>query len=187
MILDTSAFVVIASDRTLPAEPLQAFMAALATLLRDTAVETSDIGRQIAAPWLAPSRVTILFRPTPLTFAVLQELRACGHPITAALVSLYQELDAGPSDAKTMPLTLRFQPRASESFCFVFGHRLAPASVEQALSRVPLVLREAETRLEQNKRAIDRIVGDTSASWGDDRAELVHLYADPVLGWEVLA
>jgi hypothetical protein len=187
MILDTSAFVVIASDRTLPAEPLQAFMAALATLLRDTVVETSDIGRQVAAPWLAPSGVTIHFRTTPLIVAVLQELRSCGTLVTAALVSLYQALDAGPSDAKTMPLNLRFQPRASESFCFVFGHGLAPASVEQALSRVPLVLREAETRLEQNERAIEGMVGDTSASRDDGRAELVHLYAGPVLGWEVLA
>jgi hypothetical protein len=187
MVLDTREFVVIASERALPAEPLQAFMAALATLLHDPAVSVSDAGGQIAAPWLAPAQVTIVFKPTPLGSAVLQELRSAGQPVTAALVSLYQALEAGPSDAKTVPLAVRFEPRASESFCFVFGRRLAPADVAQGLNLMPLVLREGETRLERNKRALEKIVGHTDASSDEHHVELVHLYADPVRGWEVLA
>jgi hypothetical protein len=187
MVLDASAFVAIGSDRVIPAAPLEALVAALASLLRDTVVETSDIGHQHAAPWIAPSQVTVLFRHTRVISAVLRDLRSSGHPLTGALVSLYRALDPGPSAAKTMPLAVRFQRRASESFCFVFGHGLAPLAVAKALRLVPMVFHAAERRLERNKRAFQRVIGDIDACSDEHRVELVHLYSDPFRGWEVLA
>ena len=182
IVIDSSAFVVIASDRVLAVEPLHDLIAALATLLRETAADPSESGHQT---WLCPSRATVLFGPTPLTSAVLKDLGSAGGPVTAALVSLYQWLDTAGSDAKTMPLTVQFQPRPSDSFRFVFGQKLDPDNVERALRRVPLVLGEAEKRLERNKQAL-KIFGDAGVP-EQHRAELVHLYANPTLGWEMIA
>jgi hypothetical protein len=186
MIRHVSALVVIGSDSAIPAEPLRALLAAIEGLLRDAVVDSVDVGRQTAASWLLPSLVTILFRPGSLACGELQELRSFEQPFRAALAALYRRLDATGRAGNAMPLSVEFRRHPSELFRFVFGDGLAIPAVEHALGLVPTVLREAEGRLARSGRLFDLIATDEVPPEGHG-VELIHLYADPSRGWEILA
>jgi hypothetical protein len=193
MVEDPTPSAAIVIDPEILPELVRPLMTAFQATPYDAVVDTGEVGRERDPAWLLPTRVTVRVGLGPLMFHLLQDLRrGISRSVPAALAALYLEIEArygsASAAASRRPLGLEFHPRHRQVFRFVFGLRLQPRDVSDALGEVPATFQAAIERSRRNEDILESFARNYGESTTDERAlELVYLYEGPIFGWQIIA